>query len=140
MTRVVRIALLSGALVALGTATGIGASGASQSVTAASSGLDCGSDQTVAIVIDSALVPGERDSERPTSRQALGRFLRQSGVGIKPSAFARAGGGEGAGLHVHRRDGRRLATAYVEAAAGTFRVTNITTCDRLASNNLEEDR
>lgn len=139
MRRVVRIALLSGALVALGAAAGIGSTGAQQ-VTASSDGLDCGSDSTVTIVIDSALVPGRRDSTPPTSRQALGRFLRQSGVGVKPSAFARSGGGEGAGLHVHRRDGRKLATAYVQAAEGTFRVTNITACNRLASNNLEEDR
>ena len=128
--------MLTGVLAGTGFAAGLGGSaGAQNSATRTSYGLDCGNDPVVVIANDSYLVPGRREGPAPNSRQALGQFLRQSGVRASASDFARAGGGNGAGLHSHRRDGERVATAYVEPIGDTFHVPHITACDRLVGES-----
>jgi hypothetical protein len=139
MGRVVRITVLTAVLAGSGWILGLGGlAGAQNTVTTTSYGIDCGSDQVVTIINESYIVPGERQGPAPTSRQALSQFLRKSGVRIRGADFRRAGGGEGAGLHTHRRDGKRVATAYVAPIGDTFHVPNIVACDRLASGGGED--
>lgn len=124
----------------MGSVAGIGGTaGAQRSADGTSYGLDCDSGTAVSIINDSTLTPGRREGAAPTSRQSLGKFLRQSGVTVPAGEFVRAGGGEGAGLHVHRRDGRSVATAYVAPLGDSFHVPKITACAALAEGDTGEE-
>ena len=112
-----------------------GPAGAQIEATTTSYGIECGSDQVVEIVTESYIAPGKRTGEPPNSRQALAQSLREAGVEIRASDFNRAGGGDGPGLHSHRRNGERVASAYVEPLGDTFHVPNIVVCDKLANGS-----
>jgi hypothetical protein len=131
-----RIATLAAILAGTGWIAGLGGpAGAQDSAPTTTYGVDCGSDQVVTVITDSHIVPGQREGAAPNSRQALGHFLRQMKVRAAAADFARAGGGDGPGLHSHRRNGKRVATAYVEPIGDTYHVPNLVTCDNLIGDD-----
>jgi hypothetical protein len=121
MRRALRIAALTGALVALGAAAGVPGQ-AQRSASSASLGVDCDSHfvKITHIDVGGTARPGHGRSQQ----QALKHYLPQAGVRVPAAEFSRRSGD----LFEHRRGGRAKATAFLERVGEDWRVTTVTAC------------
>ena len=139
MKRVLRIALLTTALVAAGSLAGVtGFAGADRlSASRSPHGVECGNDAVKVFQVDVGVGPRDSSREEPKPlkpRQALRRYLRQVGVRVRGRDFNLRKSGPGSRLFAHERDGETVATARVEAIGDSWYAPSIVACDRLASS------